>query len=188
MYAIISVLDPNASTEVYIYWKKLSLGCGLNAIFHMPTPHLTWMVCQDLDVDHAAPLISHVSSQKGAITSRSSGLGIFTGDNPVLYLPIVKSQEMIGLHKVIWDLLKPLTRTTKEFYSPIAWVPHITLALNDLTKEKLACAVNSIAFEEIALNVTIDNLCIAEYEKDIAGEIIEKFQFPMEDQQMRSSV
>ena len=178
MYAIISELNPAASTDVNTYWQKLSMVCGLEAIFHMPTPHLTWMVSQEIDIHHAAPLISQIASREVSISLHTSGLGIFTGKHPILYLPVVKSQKMITLHQAIWNLLQPLMKTHNEFYFPKAWVPHITLALNDLTKDNLACAVNSIAFEQIEIKTTLDSLSIAEYEKEIAGEIIKRFQFP----------
>ncbi|MEA3326673.1 MAG: 2'-5' RNA ligase family protein [Chloroflexota bacterium] len=177
MYAIISELNPAASADVNAYWRKLSRICGLKAIYHMPTPHLTWLVSQEVDVHSAALIISQIASQEDSISSHTSGLGIFTGEHPVLYLPIVKSQQMITLHQTIWNLVKPMTKTPNDFYSPKAWVPHITLALNDLTNDNLACAVNSIAFEEIELKITIDNLSFAEYEKEIAGEIIRRFNF-----------
>jgi len=177
MFAIISELNPAASTDVNAYWRQLSKNCGLYAIFYMPTPHLTWMVCEELGVDQAAPMLTQITSQEGLLSSRTSGIGIFTGENPVLYLPIVKTQQMITLHQEIWNLLQPMTKTSNEFYSPDDWVPHITLALNDLTNDNLACAVNSIAFEQNEIKINIDNLSIAEYEKDIAGEIIKRFQF-----------
>jgi len=177
MFAIISELNPAASKDVNAYWRQLSKNCGLYAIFQMPTPHLTWMVCEELGVDQAASILTQITSHEGPLSSRTSGLGIFTDENPVLYLPIVKTQQMITLHQEIWNLLQPLTKTTNDFYSPDDWVPHITLALNDLTNDNLACAVNNLAFEQTEIKINIDNLSIAEYEKDIAGEIIKRFQF-----------
>jgi len=115
MFAIISELNPAASTDVNAYWRQLSKNCGLYAIFYMPTPHLTWMVCEELGIDQAAPILTQITSQEGLLSSRTSGIGIFTGENPVLYLPIVKTQQMITLHQEIWNLLQPMTKTSNEF-------------------------------------------------------------------------
>jgi 2'-5' RNA ligase len=63
------------------------------------------------------------------------------------------------------------------YYSPKLWVPHVTLALNDLNQENLACAINAIAFETIELFIRISNLALARYEDKKAGEIIENLKF-----------
>jgi 2'-5' RNA ligase len=94
------------------------------------------------------------------LTSHVFGLGIFSGDRPVLYLPIVKSQAMIDLHNQIWERLGSLADRANGYYSPAFWLPHITLAINDLRRENLACALESVAFEPVELTISVDNLIL----------------------------
>ena len=177
MYAIISELDPESSTTVNQLWQKLCDACGLNAIYNMPLPHLTWMVAEELEIENSSPIIAQISEGTTPLTLHTFGLGVFTGDNPVLYLPTVKSIEMINLHEKIWNQISPFSKDQKLYYSPRLWVPHITLAINDLTKENLACAINAIAFDTIELFIQISNLAIATYEEKKAGDILEQFKF-----------
>jgi 2'-5' RNA ligase len=110
-------------------------------------------------------------------TLHTFGLGLFSGDNPVLYLPIVKTIEMIQLHQNLWNQIQFYGKDVKLYYSPKLWVPHITLAFKDLTKANLACVVNTIAFESIELFVEVENLALGVYENDRASETIKTFPF-----------
>jgi hypothetical protein len=104
-------------------------------------------------------------------------LGIFTGEHPVLYLPMVKSVEMIALHREIWDQVQPYSKESQLYYSPPLWVPHISLAVKDLTEANLGCAVKEISFDSIELFIQVNNLVIGEYTEGGFGQIHEKFYF-----------
>lgn len=177
MYAILSELDPKSSSTVNKLWRKLCETCGLNAIYNMPLPHLTWMVAEDLERQKSTPILAQIAENTTPLTLHTFGLGIFTGEKPVLYLPTVKSVETIALHERIWDQVSPFSKEQKLYYSPRLWVPHITLAINDLNQDNLACTINAIAFDTIELFIQISNLAIAQYEDKQAGEILEQFEF-----------
>jgi 2'-5' RNA ligase len=177
MQAIISRLDQNTSKIVRNLWGKLYDECGLNAIYTIPTPHVTWFAADEIDLDLSLPLLSEIAEGSMAFTLHTFGLGIFSGEKPVLYLPMVKTLEMIHLHCKIWEQLESHAKAKKLYYSPKMWVPHITLALKDLTRENMACAVNAIGFDPIELYVVIDNLIVAEYEETSLGEILFQYDF-----------
>lgn len=177
MYAIISELDPESSVTVSDLWQKLREACGLQAIYNIPTPHFTWFVADHLNFDEAAPILSQIAENTASLTLHTFGLGIFSGKHPVLYLPLVKSKEMIALHHQIWDHVQPFGEDVQLYYSPRLWVPHITLALQDLNRDNLACAVNRIAFDPIELFVSVNNLAIAEHEDQSLGQILHQFFF-----------
>jgi 2'-5' RNA ligase len=177
MQAIISRLDPKTSAIVSDLWQKLCKECGLNAIYTVPTPHVTWFAADEIDLDLSLPLLSEIADETKDFTLHTFGLGIFSGEKPVLYLPMVKTLEMIQLHCKIWEKVEPHSKEEKLYYSPKMWVPHITLALKDLTKETMACAVNAIGFDRIELYVVIDNLIVAEYEKTSLGELLYQYDF-----------
>ncbi len=172
MYAIISELDPNAATTVSGLWQQLCLACGLTEIYHLPTPHFTWFLADHLDSDIVIPLVKRLTTNLNSFQVHTFGLGIFTGEKPVLYLPIVKSAEMIRLHREIWNQIQPYGDEVQQYYSPRLWVPHITLALKDLTEENLACAVNSIAFEPIELFIKVGHIALVAYENENANETL----------------
>jgi 2'-5' RNA ligase len=175
MYAIISELDPKSSQYVSEIWMELCQACGLHAIYEVPIPHFSWLVAKEMDLVKTNAVLSQIAGNAKTFTLHTFGLGIFTGEYPILYLPLVKTIEMINLHNSIWDLIVPHCKNLQYYYSPKLWVPHITLALKDLTPENIACAVDSIAFDPIELYVNVENLAIAQNENERVGKILENY-------------
>jgi 2'-5' RNA ligase len=175
MYAIISEIDQQSSETVSQIWHNLCRVCGLEEIYTIPTPHFTWLIADEMDLGKTKSVLAAMISQVPRISTYTFGLGIFSGTLPVLFLPMVKTIDMINLHQKIWDQIGPHCNQLNTYYSPSFWMPHITLALKDLDKEKLACAVNAYAFEQIKLSVTMTSIDIAESEDKKIGKILERF-------------
>jgi 2'-5' RNA ligase len=164
MYAIISELDAESSVIVKTLWAELRVACGLKAIDDLPTPHMNWFAAENIDIPAAKSIIAGIAASRGKLTTYVFDLGIFSGSRPVFYLPMVKSQEMFELHQSIWKEAVLLSQAPNKYYSPTQWLPHITLAINDVTREKLACALESVAFEPVEMTVTVENLVVVAQE------------------------
>lgn len=177
MYAIISELDAVASVVVKDLWGRLRDACGLKAIYDLPTPHLTWFASEQLDMAAATEIIADLANRTPGLNTCVFGLGIFSGDRPVFYLPIVKSQAMIDLHDEIWARMGSVSQNANDYYAPAHWLPHITLAINDVTRDNLACALESVAFEPVELSVVAENLIIVTQEDDPDSMVMKQFQF-----------
>jgi 2'-5' RNA ligase len=177
MYAIISELDAVASVVVKDLWGRLRDACGLKAIYDLPTPHLTWFASEQLAMAAATEIIADLANRTPGLNTCVFGLGIFSGDRPVFYLPIVKSQAMIDLHDEIWARVGSVSQNANDYYAPAHWLPHITLAINDVTRDNLACALESVAFEPVELSVVAENLIIVTQEDDPDSMVMKQFQF-----------
>jgi 2'-5' RNA ligase len=184
MYAIISELDPEASLVVKDLWNKLREACNLMAIYELPTPHLTWLTAEELDVTAVERFLADLSNNTQPLTSFIFGFGIFSGDRPVFYMPLVKSQAMIDLHKEIWRQSTGLIKNENRYYSPNFWLPHITLAINDITKESLACALKAVAFETVEMQVIFNNLLVVS-QQDLPANMANK-RFQLSDKGVKS--
>lgn len=177
MFAIISKLDPDSSKIVSNLWRKLRDSCGLSGIYKTPTPHFTWFAAEELDIDKISSELSQMAEDAEPFMIHTFGLGIFSGPDPILYLPMVKSIKLINLHRQMWHKFERFSEEPNLYYSPKLWVPHITIAFNDFTRENLSCAIKAVAFEPIELFVTVDNLNIAKYDGERPGEFLQNFYF-----------
>lgn len=177
MYAIISELDADATESVRLLWFKLRNLCGLKAIYDLPTPHLTWFAAEDLDVQSSTPIIDNLAERNCGFATQSFGLGVFTGVRPVLYLPLVKTQEMIDIHNQVWEEIPAFAKQTNRYYEPLYWMPHITLAVNDLSSENLTCALDTLAFETLDILVSVDNMIVVAQGADPTNEALHRFRF-----------
>ena len=177
MYAIISELDSESTAAIRDYWQRLCKSCGLKEIYNLPTPHFTWLLAEGLDIDRIALLIDQIAVLRDPLAIQTFGLGIFSGNAPVLYLPIVKTGPLLQLHRDIWDRIQPLCVDVHRYYAPSSWIPHITLALKDLTSETITCAIAEIAFESIELTGTAERLALVAYKNGQKGETLRVASF-----------
>lgn len=177
MYTIISEIDQKSSEIVKCLWGRLRDACGVKAIYALPTPHFTWFSAEALDIDETSSIIAELAARSRRLSTYVFGLGIFSGDQPVLYLPIVKTQAMIDLHNEIWQEVQDHCECPNGYYSPPHWIPHITLALRDLRRDNLACVLESVAFEPVEMTVTAENFIIVAQEGELVSEALHKYQF-----------
>jgi hypothetical protein len=87
-----------------------------------------------------------------------TGLGLFTGPAPVLFLPVVRTAALSAWHQRVWDALLPAAREPLDYYHPDRWIPHITVAHGDLDPDRAAEAVRRLAGRTFDWRLTADNL------------------------------
>ena len=98
----------------------------------------------------------------------------FAALQPVVYIQMVKNRTMLELHEKIWNNLLPCTANPNSHYDVTNWIPHITLANRDVTKQNLPCAMEELAFRPISLDIRVDHFAMI-YE--LNGEIGIKFRY-----------
>jgi 2'-5' RNA ligase len=176
MFAIISELDERAAIQVMHLWRRLNQSCGLEGIFNYPNPHFTWFSAEDIEIDRCSPILEAISRETHPFTVHTARTDVFEGDDPVLYLKIVKSAELVDLHRRIWDQVLPYVKIPNELYSPNLWIPHITLSLRDLTEENLPCAIQSIANETLEMDTKVTSFSLVKSENQQTGETVRVFE------------
>ncbi len=177
MIAIISALDAEAKKTVRGIWQELHDICQLQGIFNFPTPHFSWFSAEHLQLSRVEPILDQMAQDLDPIQVDAFGLGIFSGAYPVLYLPVVKTRELFAYHRRVWDQAQPYTTGTTLYYSPDLWIPHITLAMGDLTPEALPCAINALAFAPRQLTSRVDNIMVVEQKGRAIGQTLLRFDF-----------
>lgn len=174
MYVVASLLNPAASLQTQEIWQSLEDGCGLAGIKLTPLPHFSWQSAAEYDFDRLEMAIRTLAEEERPFHAHTTGLGIFTGANPVLYTSLVKNRRLFDLQESIWQVAAPLATRLNPHYEPSAWVPHITLAYRDITRENLACGIQDLAFQPIGMEILVDHLALI-YEVD--GQFGIKFRY-----------
>ena len=90
-------------------------------------PHLTLVACEDMDLDRLrAQLPAFVASHPPMLV-QFSGLGIFNGRIPVIYLTVTVTQALLDLHARFETLAQVHLQGEGLYYRTGAWIPHVTL-------------------------------------------------------------
>jgi 2'-5' RNA ligase len=177
MHALVSLFDSKHEELIQSIWQELGLKCGLSSINTTPFPHFSWLIAEDFDWDRLDSAIADIASLASPFTIQANGLGIFTGANPVLYIPIVRTLELSRLHQLIWDKIFPVGKELNPHYAPQNWMPHITLAFGELSTDDLSCALGNLAFRSIDWKIPIDTIAIGYQSPGITSLIQYRHEF-----------
>lgn len=101
------------------------------------------------------------------------GFGHF--DKKVIYLKVKKNSGLIEINKKVNDFLRSYCFKLFEYYTPKNWIPHITLAMGDLTKENFEIAWNELRNKKFRFKQRLHNLCIVKWYPSGKIKIVKKF-------------
>jgi hypothetical protein len=161
MYAITSLLDDTHAQYIMQIWALLEEKSGIIGQHRAPLPHVSYHVAVSYHLEALDAVLQDICQHTQPFILRTNGLGIFSGEKPVLYLPILEGDDLIRLHRRIWqeDVLKHATEP-RSYYQPEDWRPHITLAEGDLHHDNLPDVIRLLSHRDFMWHVPINNLAI----------------------------
>jgi 2'-5' RNA ligase len=176
MHGLVSLLPEPFYQQVEGIWQTLEGEAGLNGIRVTPYPHFSWQNAQDYDLERLQPILEQIASQTRPFAVRTSGIGLFCGEQPVIYIALVKTLELMRFHSMVWDSILGTSSAASPYYSPGNWVPHISLAYGDVTIENIGQTMKSLAFQSYAWEMQVDNFAYIYEPQGAIGQI--RFRIP----------
>lgn len=175
MAATASLLDDEHSTKVIAIWESLKAEFGLKGVSISPAPHFSYQTARDFDLEMLQRVVGDVAANARPLKIQTAGLGVFTGERPTLYLPVVRTPELTKLQLALWSAGAMATSEPSPEYHPAKWIPHITLAQGDLTPEVLPSVVAHVGRSELTWQIEVDNLAIIRGRGDEPQEVLARF-------------
>jgi 2'-5' RNA ligase len=160
MDGVVSQLDNKHCQLTEELWAEMARKCAVSGIYVSPYPHFSYQLATHYNVELLEPALRRFAASRTPFQVRASGLGIFTGAHPVLYIPIVRSRELAQFHEALWEEISSAASGIDEHYHPSHWIPHITLGIGDMNKENLSRIVHLLAERDLNWEITIDNIAL----------------------------
>jgi 2'-5' RNA ligase len=179
MHGIISLLDNDHYQLVEELWAELKQEFSIDGVYVTPYPHFSYHVAQAYDVDKVEPVLQRITSNITTFKVRTSGLGIFTGTSPVLYIPVVRSLELTQLHQELWEQISTASSSIVEYYHPDQWMPHITIGFGDISKDNLSQIIPLLAERDFNWEITVNNIALI-YDTGTKQELKSRFEITKE--------
>lgn len=176
MHGIVSLLDKRNDARVRLLWKDLDESFHLKGVYGTPYPHFSYQVASDYDVVRLETALRKFTKRAKPFAVHAGGLGVFSGPNPVLYIPVTRTLELSTLHLSLWRAVTPFGSAVSSHYKPENWVPHITLAQSDINQRNLADVVGSLSKKALSLTIEVDNLGLI-CDDGRAQTVLSKFPF-----------
>lgn len=177
MHGLVSLLPEPYYSTIESLWRELEEGHGLRGIHVTPLPHFSWQIAGDYDVKTLKERMEEVCRKTPPFYIHTSGLALFSGERPVIYIPVVKDETLLRIHARIWEHAQTAAQDLSPYYSPTFWMPHISLAYQDVSQANIGPVMEMLAFRTFNWAMEIDNISLI-FEPD--GEIgALKFHIPL---------
>jgi len=177
MHGVVSLLDDEHYALVEHLSDELETELGVRALYNTPLPHFSYHVAEGYDVDLLDSILRRLASGCTKFRVRTAGLGVFSGDHPVLYVPVVRSPLLSALHQKLWWGLAVAGAGTVEYYHPERWMPHITLADGEVLKDHLPDIVRMLNARAFDWEIKVNNLSLI-CDTGTAQELRLRFDLP----------
>ncbi|HEY9628690.1 MAG TPA: 2'-5' RNA ligase family protein [Coleofasciculaceae cyanobacterium] len=123
-------------------------------------PHISYQVAKKYDVSALRQVMAQLSQDCSSFQVLTSGLGVFTGERPILHIPVVRNRSLTDFQQRIWEALVPISSETSNYYHPDTWMPHITLVYENLALPQLPELVRCLGDRCFNWTITLDNLSL----------------------------
>lgn len=160
MLAITSMLPLQNARRINKIIAELEAKFGLKGVQATPAPHFTFMLAGVRRIDTLKKALAEVAATTKPFPAYTTGLGVFPGPQPVVYVPVLRSFDLNHLHQRVLDVTQPLCKGTDRFNAPSHWLPHLSLALHDTTPEVLGPVMQFLNDRTYNLRLNINNLGI----------------------------
>jgi 2'-5' RNA ligase len=174
---IVSLLDSHHYLIVEDLWAELKREFGVQGVYITPYPHFSYQVASHYNVEALELILRDFAPSHKSFYVNTTGLSIFTGKVPVLYIPVVRSAELTRIHQELWQVLSNanLGSEVQAYYHPNAWMPHITIGSGDLDSDILARMVHYLSERDFTWRISIDNITFI-YDPGTGQEVKYRFQ------------
>lgn len=177
MHGVVSLLPQPYYKEVEYIWNELEKEVGLTGVKVTPYPHFSWQIAESYDMTKLTGVFKDIAASTKPFEVKTTGIGLFTGSSPVIFIPVVKDIQLLKLHYSIWEKLKQIGENLSDYYSPQLWVPHISLAFGDVTKENIGTVLEKLSFMNFNWNFEVDNISFIHELAGQIGELEYRFDF-----------
>ena len=168
-FGIVSLLEINTDVTSGHLWNRVAEVIKPTGLELPANPHFSWQVAEDYMVKDTLEELKAIIKGLQPFRIRISGLGIFPGIHPVIYLTVVRDRILTDIHSMLWDRCISYAIKPSPYYSPEHWVPHVTIAYIDLTPEKVSILVKEMANQPWDADLEIENISLAYQNGDDAG-------------------
>lgn len=176
MHGLVSLLPEPFYSQVESTWQELERDFGLAGIRVTPFPHFSWQVVQDYDWERIADVLQDIARQTSPLPARATGLGLFTGERPVIYVPVVKSAALMRLHQLVWERTAQVSMGRLAYYAPETWMPHVSLAYEDVNQGNVGRVMERLSWQSFDWEMVVDNIALVYEPTGEVGTLKYKFE------------
>ena len=158
MNGIVSLLAAEQYRIVEALWSELESRYGVRGVYVTPYPHFSYQVAEAYDIDRLAVILARFAAAHRPLSVRTSGLAVFTGQKPVLYIPVVRDASLSAFQLELWNASAGAASGLERYYEPERWVPHITIGFGDMNADIIGTVVRELSGRSFDWEFRVDHV------------------------------
>lgn len=160
MHGVVSILEEPHHGQVVQLWEALKREFGVGQPQTTAVPHFSYHISPEYDLASLAQILRETAAATPPFTVKTSGIGIFLGEKPVVYIPVARTPTLLALHSQLWPRLDAISQNAPDYYTPANWFPHITLGHDDITPDNLGPIVTWLNSQSLTWDIQVSNLTL----------------------------
>ena len=177
---IITKLPDFFEEEVFKVWNDFHYLYGISRIKTTSFPHLTWVIAKESDEQLVDEKLTIIKKKTFPFALSTNGIGIFTGKRPAVYIQIKPSIQILEFQKMLYDTFSDHSDGLKKFYVPNRWIPHISLAIEDIDLSNIGKVMEYLLPTTFKHDLRIENISLVRKEKGQTMELVRDYWFARE--------
>lgn len=163
MIGIVALFDEENSSYIRGLWTSITQEFGFSGTHADSSPHLSFHVADRYDLEATQTrLKSLVCSVPVLEAPTTNGIGVFAGEDQVVYLPVVRIPRLTVMQRAIFDEVHRHAEDENTYYRPETWVPHVTLGRWPAEQDVAADVVRFLLGKDLERDLRLDNLSMIE--------------------------
>jgi len=175
MNGIVTRLPEFIKNEVESIWKHFNSEFEMDRVMSTSFAHITWVIAHSCEEETVGEILKELRKVSVPFVIKTNGIGIFTGKRPAMYIQIKPCIEILNFQSKIYRLFSPYAQRLKKHYKPEVWIPHISIAIEDLTLENVSDAVKFILNKTFKYDIRIESFSLVRKERNQNMEIINRY-------------
>jgi 2'-5' RNA ligase len=176
IYALASLFDFADDPKMVLAWERIEHVFNIAGIALTHLPHFSWHVAQSYEFNGLDQRLNTFVKDLEPFHLHIAGAGIFSGENPVIYLPVTKTPVISGIHNSLSKWIGDFTTTTNPNYDPEFWIPHITLSGENFNSDGICQVLSELAYIRMDIDLVIDHIAVI-YRNENSSGVQKIFRF-----------
>lgn len=126
------------------------------------SPHVSLAVFEGVDISKLIEVVASFAEDTAAFNIRFSSIGIFPGEENIVFLAPVMTIDLLMLHERFHDRLNATGLTSDPYYLPGTWVPHCTITMEEQLPRTLE-TIRSIHQETVLKEYPVSDIHVVEF-------------------------
>jgi len=177
---IITKLPDFFQEQVTKVWNDFHQLFGISRIKTTSFPHLTWVIAKESNEDLVDEKLNIIRKKTFPFVLSTNGIGIFTGKRPAVYIQIKPSIQILEFQKELYETFSDHSDGLKKFYAPERWIPHISLAIEDIDLSNIGKVMEYLLPTTFKHDLRIENISLVRKEKGQNMELVRDYWFARE--------